>query len=92
MSKPKVSVMQLDLFDSPRANEAGIGQCFKHNGRMYMRVKPVSFILNSTLVQDVLVRGDIFVVDLTVGNMRTMQGKTIVEQLQQVEIHYREKH
>ena len=92
MSKRKVSVMQLDLFDSPRAKETKIGHCFKSGDSIYMRVKPINFILNSTLVQDVLVRGDIFVVNLSTGNMGAMKGATVVEQLEEAELHYKEKH
>lgn len=88
----KTKVMQLDLFDSPRARETKFGQCFLLSGHMYMRVKPINFMLNSTLVQDVLGRGDVFVVRLDNGRLSAMSGDTIVTQLEDAEIHYREKH
>lgn len=46
-----------------------------------MRVKPTSFLLNSTLVGEVLNRGDVFIVNLVTGTLFSIKGTEEVKLL-----------
>lgn len=46
-----------------------------------LRVKPTSFLLNSTLVAEVLNRADVFIVNLVTGTLFSIQGTEEVEVL-----------
>lgn len=72
---------QLEFIKSSKVPAASINFhcCFLKEDKLYMRVKPIGFILTSNLLNDVINRGDIFVVDLTTGNMRAYQGCIDVE-------------
>lgn len=57
------------------------GEVFYYNLRYKMKLKPTQFILNSTLVCDVLNRGDCFVCDIEQGTLYIMKGDTILDNL-----------
>lgn len=40
------------------------------DGKTYMRVRPVSYVLNSTLVQETLNEGKLFVVEVASGDLK----------------------
>lgn len=46
-----------------------------------LRVKPTSFLLNSTLVTEVLNRADVFIVNLVTGTLFSISGTEEVEVL-----------
>ena len=46
--------------------------------KFIMKLKPTGFLLNSTIVSDVLARGDCFVCDLKEGTVYAKEGKTEV--------------
>ena len=54
------------------------GQMVKYLDKYIIRVKPTQFLLNSTLVGDVLNRGDCFVVNAETGTLYIMQKNTEV--------------
>lgn len=58
----------------PILRTAPYGEIFKKAGKLLMRVKPTQFLLNSTLVADVLNRGDAFVINVETGTLYIMQG------------------
>lgn len=49
------------------------GQMVRYGEKYIIRVKPTQFLLNSTLVADVLNRGDCFVVNVESGTLYIMQ-------------------
>lgn len=66
----------------PKAKEIPFSSCFVPYDRpteVLMRVKPVSWMLNSSLVQDKLTQGYIFVVDMRKGNFGCLRGDTEVQ-------------
>lgn len=63
-----------DIPSSSLAKEVKVGDCFKRNGEIMMRVKPVSYILNSTLVSDAMTAGKIFVVNISKGTLLIIPG------------------
>jgi hypothetical protein len=74
--------MQIELFeDKPKfvsantLNNLDFGTPVSIYGNICIRVKPVNFLLNSTLITDVINRGDVFIVNLTKGTMYTAEGK-----------------
>lgn len=56
-----------------------IGELFLYNNTLFMRAKPVSWILNSSLVQDKLANGFIFAVDMEAGKIVCIKGTEKVE-------------
>jgi hypothetical protein len=46
----------------------------KKTGKIIMRIRPTGFLLNSTLVSEVLSRGDTFIVDLEKGTLYCAAG------------------
>lgn len=71
--------MQLEFvsLSSPtvlRANSMVAGSVYQHKGNIVMRVKPTRFILNSTVISDVMNRGDVFVVNLAKGTFYAVHG------------------
>lgn len=50
-----------------------------HGESYYIKVSPISFLLNSTLVKEVLERGDCFAVNLTTQNVCILPGNREVE-------------
>lgn len=53
----------------------------KKDKNTIMRVKPTSFLLNSTLVTEVLNRADVFIVNLSTGTLFSIAGAEEVEVL-----------
>lgn len=47
--------------------------------KLLMRVKPTGFLLNSTVIGDVITRGDALVLDLAKGTMYAVSGATLVQ-------------
>lgn len=42
------------------------------DGKTYMRVRPMSYLLNSTLVQETLNEGKLFVVEVASGDLKIL--------------------
>lgn len=76
-----MKITQLDLFDSPSvpASSVKMGDVFLFLNRVHIRTKPVSWMLNSTLIQDKLAKGFIFATDLETGKFSTIDGAFLVE-------------
>lgn len=72
-----------------KAASIEVGECFNCFNKMhdYMRVKPTGFLLNSNVITDVLVRGDVLAVNLYTGVLRVFRGDEIVNP---VKLGYRE--
>lgn len=65
-------------FTTPTANAVKFGECFRvcsAGAHIFMRVKPVSWMLNSALIQDKLAHGYIFAVNVESGNFFTVIGQ-----------------
>jgi hypothetical protein len=61
------------------ARSIKFGECFYVEGKILMRMNWTGFILISTLLNDVINRGDILVVDTATGNMFAYKGDTAVK-------------
>lgn len=57
------------------------GEVFVFNGSYRMKLKPTQFMLNSSLVADVLNRADCFVCDIEKGTLYVMLGSTPLDSL-----------
>jgi hypothetical protein len=66
----------LIIDDIPSLKDLPYGAVAKVNGKTIMRLKPTQFLLNSTLVGDVLNRGDCFVCNLEAGTLYILPGTT----------------
>jgi len=88
--------MQLDLI--PTEPEAapltlrdishGIPVKLVSSSKIVMKVKPTGFLLNSSIVSDVLNRGDCFIVDLAKGTLYAVQSDRPVTKLNKAKLHY----
>jgi hypothetical protein len=58
----------------PTISDMPYGEAFRSKGKLLMRVKPTQFLLNSTIVSDVLNRGDAFVVNIETGTLYITKG------------------
>ena len=67
---------------APTLRTISFGNVFSYKGKSLMRVKPTQFLLNSTLVADVLNRGDCFVVDMELGTLYIIPGDKTEVKLQ----------
>lgn len=65
----------------PQACNVKTGECFLYQEELYMRVKPVSWILNSTIFQEKLAAGFIVCVWAKTGKLGFLKG---TEQVQPV--------
>ena len=77
-----LKITQLDLFPAnslPHAASRAQGELFLYKNELYMRVKPVSWMLNSSIIQDKLSSGHIVVVWLETGKLGFMKGTEPVE-------------
>lgn len=76
-----MKIKQLDLFAPANltAKQIKFGDLFLANNTIFMRVKPVNFLTNSTLLNDVINRGDIFAVNMEKGTLVCYTGNTEVE-------------
>ena len=74
-SKSQKSLLQI--------KDASYGVALKRSSdkSTVLRVKPTSFLLNSTLVTEVLNRSDVFIVNLVTGTLFSMRGTEEVEVL-----------
>jgi len=59
------------------------------DSQVYMRVKPVNWLLNSTLVNDCINKNKCFVVNIEKGTLFIMPGEKEVQRLINVELHYK---
>lgn len=59
-------------------NELIPGECFSYTGSLWMLVRPSGFIKKSTVLSDVVERGDVFAVRLRDGNMTAWTRTTLV--------------
>lgn len=72
--------IQLDS-PSPTLSEIKHGETFFFHGDIYLKVRPVSFILNSSLVAENLARGKSFCVNLETGTLHCFEGSREVERV-----------
>lgn len=73
-------IEQLEIkLDNLTAAGIPFGHLFFYKGDIYMSVKPVSFLLNSTLVQENINAGKRFCVNLEKGTLHILPGNTVVE-------------
>jgi hypothetical protein len=64
----------LKIESSPTLRTAPYGEVIKHNGKYLMKLKPTQWLLNSSLVADVLNRADCFVCNIETGTLYIMSG------------------
>lgn len=69
----------LILSDKPLLRSTPYGEIISYNGKYLMRLKPTSFLLNSTLIADVLNRADCIVCNIETGTVYVMEGDKEVE-------------
>ena len=75
---------QLELnYASPTLSSVKVGECFTKVNVLaapacFMRIAPVKSLLHSTLIHEVLARGDVFAVDLTTGMFTVLPASTLV--------------
>ena len=77
----KVTQVQQELFPStPTLKDVRVGEWFQPAGyeSVYMRVAPVKTLVHSTMVHEVLTRGDCFVIALSTGMLTVMKYNTLV--------------
>jgi len=79
----KISEQQLQLIPEKikLLKDLPHGEVFVFNGSYRMKLKPTQFLLNSSLVSDVLNRADCFVCDIEKGTLYIMQGTSVLENL-----------
>lgn len=72
----KVVQKTINYVDNLTINQIPFGQTCRLDGYdgYIMRVKPVNYLLNSTLVSDVINRNKCFVVNIETGNMFIVEG------------------
>ena len=76
MEPTQIMTMQLELIDPITPTVTTLvdilpGNCarMRHSGKILRKVKITGFLLNSTIVADVLNRGDCFVLDMAKGTL-----------------------
>lgn len=79
MKREKIQAALVD--NTMRIAEAKFGEPVLHGTDMLMRVKPVNFLCNSTVITDVLARGDVLVVNTDKGTCYAMAGDTPVKRV-----------
>lgn len=57
-------------------NRISIGRCFLHRQAVHIRLKPTSFLLNSSIIQDKLAVGWTVVANLEKGTVYLLSGDT----------------
>lgn len=89
--------MQLELIplESPskpvlQLSDVPYGTPVRRNssGTIIMRVKATGFLLNSTLIADIIHRDDCLIVDLAKGTMYSVAGHIPVTLLKNPKLHY----
>ena len=71
----QIKQLQLPLDDEfPTLSSIKFGECLKlMNGtEIYLKITPVKSLLHSTMMYEVVTRGDFFVVNVTTGNFTVM--------------------
>jgi hypothetical protein len=67
----------------PTAGSVKFGVPFRFvdvpNFQLFIRVKPVNFLTNSTLLNDIFSRGDALVVNLATGTLGTTKGERVIK-------------
>lgn len=75
--------LQIDMFDlSPTISVAAdqpVNSTFIYRDKICLRVKPVNFLLNSTLLTDCINKNKVFVVNLEKGTLFVIEGNAMVE-------------
>lgn len=76
-----LKIEQLDLFAPAEISASSIllGKLFLYSNSLCMRIKPVAYMLNSTIVQEKLSSGHIMYVSLEHGKCSWLKGNTPVE-------------
>ncbi len=75
----KCQKKQTTLFEvSCPVNELPFGEVAKHGALILTRVKPVNFLCNSTIINDMISKGNCLVVNLQKGTCFVMNGDTTV--------------
>ena len=77
----RVTQVQQELFQpAPALKDIKVGECFQlaDYESIYMRVAPVKALVHSTMVHEVLTRGDCFVIALSTGMLTVMKYNTLV--------------
>jgi hypothetical protein len=77
-----LSIKQLDLFTTTTytAKQIKLGAMFLVvSGELCMRIKPVAYLLNSSLIQDKLAQGYVMYVALESGKCSWLRGDAPVE-------------
>ena len=71
----KIRQQQLPLDDEfPTLSSIRYGECFKlmNGSEIYIKMTPVKTLLHSTMLYEVVTRGDFFVVNVSTGNFTVM--------------------
>lgn len=71
----KIRQQQLPLDDEfPTLSSIHYGECFKlmNGSEIYIKMTPVKTLLHSTMLYEVVTRGDFFVVNVSTGNFTIM--------------------
>ena len=71
----KIRQQQLPLdADFPTLSSIRYGECFKlmNGSEIYLKMTPVKTLLHSTMLYEVVTRGDFFVVNVSTGNFTVM--------------------
>lgn len=76
-----LQIKQLDLFHSTSKKAAGVplGAMFLYTNALCMRIKPVAYMLNSSIVQEKLASGHIMYITFESGKCSFLKGDTLVE-------------
>lgn len=69
----------LKIESSPILRTAPYGEILKHEGKYLMKLKPTQWLLNSSLVSDVLNRADCFVCNIETGTLYIMSGEKVIK-------------
>ena len=52
---------------------------FIHNGQLYAKIVPSKRLFNSTMIHDVVTRGDFFALNITTGEFTILPGSTTTD-------------
>lgn len=84
--------MQLELLDVSTeltAAQIPVGTLCMRKNKVFMRVAPRSYLLNSTLISDSLAAGKVFVTDMENGSLLVIKGDETVEKLDKAKLVFR---
>ena len=83
-----MKVQNVPNIETPRpycASDVTFGGLFSRSGCLMMRVKPIQFFLNSSLVCESINKGNVFCVNMTIGTLFIIKGNEVVRQVSQLE-------